>query len=353
MKTTLTPAEERHHAFLAYRLGYAAAALPGEAQRQWEVADPGDPVPDALLELFRYVEDATDWPEAPRAFGGKRKAKTATSGLRQAHGQERAAVERGWGSEEQAEYIAFRQFVDSELDAEEARQAWPDAPHPYVPVAGQLWQTLSDAARGLWLKLPAGLGRWAELGAAVGLLLSRGTRQALLDARYRLPALHSRLAGAPFLGGVPLDLSHEGYWAYFADVVAGRTAEGSRLTRNGWEVRQLVCYHGEVLARLGQPAEPGAPAAGPADEPPARRAGLSRTMAAAALALEHPTWTVGQIAEAAGCNRGHLYRSPQFVQALRSSRSGRATLPRGTYRRGRDGSRELEAVDESGRPDLD
>jgi hypothetical protein len=49
----------------------------------------------------------------------------------------------------------------------------------------------------------------------------------------------------------------------------------------------------------------------------------------------HPDWTAGQIAEAVGCSRQHLYKLRRFRQARELLRKGRLEVRRGFRQTGR------------------
>jgi hypothetical protein len=75
---------------------------------------------------------------------------------------------------------------------------------------------------------------------------------------------------------------------------------------------------------------------------------LSPGSRACALMLEHPDWTVDEIARAVGVSRATLYRNPRFNAARAACRGRKEDLPRGRRQRQEDGTLELEAWDEEG-----
>ncbi len=79
-----------------------------------------------------------------------------------------------------------------------------------------------------------------------------------------------------------------------------------------------------------------------ANENPAKA--LSKEAKALAALADHPNWTDGQIAQAAGCDRRSLYRMKKFVAAKGMLKDGKDLMPKGR----KDGQTgEVEAWDES------
>ncbi len=82
--------------------------------------------------------------------------------------------------------------------------------------------------------------------------------------------------------------------------------------------------------------------------PASRQAGqgrpaLSKEALAIAALKDHPDWTDGKIAKAAGCNAKSLYRMKGYTTAKAALRQGGADIPRGS--KSEDGT--IEAWDDT------
>jgi hypothetical protein len=99
--------------------------------------------------------------------------------------------------------------------------------------------------------------------------------------------------------------------------------------------------HAGVRRALKEVADPYAPAVTPAKHAKT----LSKEAMALAALADHPDWTDEQVAQAAGCQRGSLYRMPKYVAAKRVLKDRQDLLPRG-YQNRETGN--VEASDDDG-----
>src|SRR4051812_14612433 len=108
---------ERHLAYLAYLLGYSSGELPSQLQLQWEWADPGDPLPDPVVNTLALVELCLRELLVAPGLPSKPRLHRAIKSAREVLAQVRQDLKRVWGSTEHTEYMQFRLEVEGELDS--------------------------------------------------------------------------------------------------------------------------------------------------------------------------------------------------------------------------------------------
>jgi hypothetical protein len=331
MKEPLTEVDTRHAESMAYQMGYAVAWLPIETTMLWQIAEKNAKLPPQVRRLCTTIDDCAGHLERLLASPKARAIRRYRAELHANVAQVWAGLSSSWQGPDHQAAIELR-------DAAEPEYFNPASMFVGIPAFEvEIWQRLMSAARRFWTQMPAGFGRWAELGSIVAAVFDDPEPSQMVSPIPRLRNSLSRLRAHPVCRGLSVSFTQ-------AEFRKSRQMP-YKPSKELWFQLQASALHEALLERFDELAKVQLAPSVVSDNTAAKRLKLTKEMQAIAVFHCNPDLTDKEIARLVGCNRTSLYRWQNF-QRFKMLHKSMSSLRKGHRIQDEEGKTTLEAVDD-------